>query len=129
MSAYNKEPAGGDPHFHISPTVGTAAYLRFRLHTHALYVNEAISLAESLEARVATLTAERDALRVIFDLAPIKGRLVRVGTMQVSGEELTGYFVEAPRDSIEALKRLPLYEPVAIVQLAPTAQPTTPATP
>lgn len=123
MSAYNKEPAGGDPHFHISPTVGIAAVLAL------LAVCGWLSLAESLEARVATLTAERDALRVIFDLAPIKGRLVRVGTMQVSGEELTGYFVEAPRDSIEALKRLPLYEPVAIVQLAPTAQPTTPATP
>lgn len=119
MSAYNKEPAGGDPHFHISPTVGIAAVLAL------LAVCGWLSLAESLEARVATLTAERDALRVIFDLAPIKGRLVRVGTMQVSGEELTGYFVEAPRDSIEALKRLPLYEPVAIVQLAPT----TPATP
>lgn len=46
----------------------------------------------------------------------IFGRLMRVGTMQVSGEELTGAAISVPREAIEALAAVPMYRDVMIVE-------------
>lgn len=43
------------------------------------------------------------------------GVLTRAGTFNVRDEELTGYVVECPRETLEAVASLPMYQPVAIV--------------
>jgi len=47
-------------------------------------------------------------------LPPITGTIIRVGTMAVSGEKLTGVFVEVGLEQILALPTLPLYHEVGI---------------
>ncbi len=57
---------------------------------------------------------------------PMTGELVRVGTMNVSGEELTGYFVQTTVEELRAVRRLPIYRRVEIREIA-EADPTTEA--
>ncbi len=50
--------------------------------------------------------------------AHMSGILTVVGTFLVGDEESTGYFISAPREEIEALKKVPLYSRVTITASA-----------
>ena len=45
----------------------------------------------------------------------LTGEVIRMGAMNVSGEELDGVFVRVTRDELRALERAPLYQRVALV--------------
>lgn len=44
----------------------------------------------------------------------VVGKLVRAGTMEVSGEEVTGIFIEMPVDVLRAIRHLPMYREVTV---------------
>lgn len=52
----------------------------------------------------------------------LTGEVIRIGTMNVSGEELDGVFIRVPRETLAALKRTHLYERVEVIESEPTVR-------
>jgi hypothetical protein len=44
----------------------------------------------------------------------VVGKLVRAGTMTVSGEEVTGFVIEIPVEVLRALPHLPMYREITL---------------
>lgn len=44
----------------------------------------------------------------------VVGKLVRAGTMMVSGEEVTGFVIEIPAETLRALPHLPMYRKITL---------------